>query len=110
MTTQSYQGFPLRNVSKFLGTESLSVVTRRVNISKHRRSDLWDYIVTNKGFPGGSDGKESACNAGDQSSIPGSERYLGEENGNPLQYSCQGNPMDGGYWWATVHGLAKESR
>ena len=41
-----------------------------------------------KGFPGGSDGKESACNAGDQGSIPGSGRSPGEANGYPLQYSC----------------------
>ena len=44
------------------------------------------------GFPGGSDGKESASNAGDRGSIPGSGRYLGEGNGNPLQYSCLENP------------------
>ena len=48
--------------------------------------------------------------AGDMGLIPGLGRSPKEENGNPLQYSCQGNPMDGGYWWATVHGLAKESR
>ena len=53
------------------------------------------------GFPGGSDGKESACNAGDPGSIPG------EENGNPLQYSCLENSMDRGAWWATVHGISK---
>ena len=47
-----------------------------------------------QGFPGGSDGKESACNAGDLGSIPGSGRSPGEENGNPLQYSCLENPMD----------------
>ena len=62
-----------------------------------------ELYVTNKGFPGGSDGEESACNVGDQSSIPGSGRSLGEENGNPLQYSCLENPMDGGAWQATVH-------
>ena len=49
----------------------------------------------------------SACNAGDPGSIPGSGRSPGEENGNPLQYSCLENPMDGGAWWATVHGVAK---
>jgi len=47
-----------------------------------------------KGFPGGSDGKESACNAGDLGSIPGLRRSSGERNGNPLQYSCLGNHMD----------------
>ena len=45
------------------------------------------------GFPGGSDGKESACNAGDLGSIPGSGRSPGEGNGYPLQYSCLENPM-----------------
>ena len=50
------------------------------------------------GFPGGSDGKESACNAGDWGLIPGSGRSLGEGNGTPLQYSCLENPMDGGAW------------
>ena len=50
------------------------------------------------GFPGGSDSKESAFNAGDPSLIPGSERSAGEGNHNLLQYSCLGNPMDGGAW------------
>ena len=59
------------------------------------------------GFPGGSDGKESACNAGDPGSIPRSGRSAGEGNGNPLQDSCLENPMDGGAWQATVHGVAK---
>ena len=52
-------------------------------------------------------GKESACNAGDTGSTPGSGRSLGEGNGNPLQYSCMGNPIDRGAWWDTVHGGAK---
>ena len=50
------------------------------------------------GFPGGSDGKVSTCNAGDLGSIPGLERSPGEGNGTPLQYSCLENPMDGGAW------------
>ena len=58
-------------------------------------------------FPGGSEVKSSACNAGDLGSIPGSGRSPGEGNGNPLQYSCLENPRDGGAWWATVHGIAK---
>ena len=57
--------------------------------------------------PGGSDSKQSACNAGDPGSIPGSGRSPGEGNGNPLQYSCLENPMDIGAWWATVHGVTK---
>ena len=58
-------------------------------------------------FPGGSDGKESACNAGDLSSVPGLGRSPGEGNGNLLQYSCLENSMDRGAWWATVHGVVK---
>ena len=58
-------------------------------------------------FPGGSDGKASVYNAGDPGSIPGSGRSPGEENGNPLQYSCLENPMDRGAWRVTVHGVAK---
>ena len=57
--------------------------------------------------PRSSDDEESACSAGDPSSIPGSGRSPRERNGNPLQYSCLENPMDGGSWWATVHGVAK---
>ena len=59
------------------------------------------------GFPGGSEGKASACNVGDPGWIPGSGRSPGEGNGNQLQYSCLENPMDRGAWWATVHGIAK---
>ena len=58
-------------------------------------------------FPGGSDGNESACNVGDPDSIPGLGRSSGEGNGNLLQYSCLENPMDGGAWQATVHGVPK---
>ena len=58
-------------------------------------------------FPGGSEVKASACNAGDLGSIPGSVRSPGEGNSNPLQYSCLENSMDGEAWWATVHGVAK---
>ena len=58
-------------------------------------------------FPGGSDGKESAYNAGDLGSIPGWGRSPGEGNGNPLQYSCPENPMDRGAWQATVHQVAQ---
>ena len=59
------------------------------------------------GFPGGSNGKESACNAGDLGSIPGLGKYPGKGNGNPLQYSCLDNSMDRGAWQATVSGAAK---
>ena len=63
--------------------------------------------VVTGGFPGGSEGKVSARNVGDPDSIPGSGRSPEEGNGNPLQYSCLENPMDGGAWYATVYGVAK---
>ena len=59
------------------------------------------------GFPRSLVGKESACDAGDLGSIPGSGRSPGEGNGKPLQYSCLENPMDGGAWQAVVHGVAR---
>ena len=63
-----------------------------------------------KGFPGGSNGKAFACNAGNLSLIPGSGRSPGEGNGNPLQYSCLGNPVDRGAWQAIVLGNLKRVR
>ena len=63
--------------------------------SKPPRKSLWVY---NTGFPHSSVGKESACNTGGPSSIPGLGRSPGEGNGNPLQYSCLENPMAGGAW------------
>ena len=77
---------------------------------------LWIYIgitaltninIVTKGFPGGSDSKESVCNAGDLGSIPGSGRSVGERNSNSLQYPCLENSMDRGAWWATVHEVTK---
>ena len=59
------------------------------------------------GFPGGSDGKKSARNAGDLGSIHGSGRSPGEGNGCPLQYSCLENPMDKGVWQSMVHRIKK---
>ena len=65
-----------------------------------RWSNYWN-------FPGGSDGKASAYNAGYLGSIPRLGRSSGEGNGNSLQYSCLENPTDGRAWWATVHGVTK---
>ena len=62
-----------------------------------------------EGFPGGSDGKESACDAGDPGLIPGLGRCPEEGNGYRLQYSCLENFMDRGAWWATVSGAARVS-
>jgi len=56
-----------------------------------------------RGFPGGSDGKESACNVGDLGLIPGLGRSPAVGNGDSLQYSCLENPMDRGAWWAAIH-------
>ena len=60
------------------------------------------------GFIGGSEVKNLPVNAGDTGSIPRSGRFPGEGNSHPLQYSCLGNPMDRGAWWATVNGVTKE--
>ena len=68
---------------------------------------LWTTVSSDVGFPGGSDGKASVCSAGDQGSIPALGISLGEGTDNPLQYSCLENPMDGGSWWAAVHGVAQ---
>ena len=59
------------------------------------------------GFPGGSVGKEFACNEGDLSSVPGLGRSPEEGNGNQLQYSCLENSLDRGAWWAVFQGVAK---
>ena len=60
------------------------------------------------GFPGGTMVENPPANAGDAGSIHGSGRSPGEGNGNPLQYSCLGNPMGRGAWWTTVHEISKE--
>ena len=74
------------------------------SIGSHRVGHDWSDLAAAAavllwGFPGGSDGKESACNAGDSGSIPGSGRFSGEGKGNPLQYSCLKSSMDRGAWW-----------
>ena len=72
---------------------------------------LWLFIsvrsLLHQGFPGGSDSKESACNAGDLCSNPPLGRSPGGGHGGPLQYSCWRTAMDRGAWWATVHGVTK---
>ena len=64
-------------------------------------------LLITKRFPRWHSGKETACNAGDVGSIPGSGRSPGEGNGNSLKYSCLGNPMGRGAWQATIHGVAQ---
>ena len=83
-----------------LQSKGLSRVFSNTTVQKHQ-------FCGTQLFLGGSEVKASACNVGDLGSIPGSGRSPGEGNGNPLQYSCLENPMDGGAWWATVHGVAK---
>ena len=85
-----------------------------VAISYSRGSSLprdrtWVSRIVGERFilPGGSEVKASVYNVGDLGLIPGLGRSPGEGNGNPLQYSCLENPMDGGAWWATVHGVTK---
>ena len=75
--------------------------------SLHYPTDLVVALRDGEGCPVASEVKVSARNAGDLGSIPGSGRFSGEGNGNPLQYSCLENPMDGGAWWATVNGVQR---
>ena len=65
------------------------------------------HLFMHSGFPGGSDGKESACNEGDLGSIHGLGRSPGGDHDHPLQYSSLENPMDRGAWWTTVNGLQR---
>ena len=98
----------------------INVVDKIYYILEARFNNVMKHIVKEKfylsqnllfwgvgGLPGISDGKESACNAGDLDLIPGLGKSPGEGNGYPLQYSCLENSMDRGAWWATVHGITK---
>ena len=79
-------------------------------LQKLIKEDLGDLEDPVEGFPSSSDGKASACNAGDPGPMPGSGRSPGEGNGNPLQHSCLENFMDRGTWQAAVHGVAESWR
>ena len=100
------KGYPLQ----YSGLEnSMAYVVHGV-IKSQTLSDFHFHFSLSQyqmGFPGGSDGKESACNAGNPGLILGSGRCPGEVNGHPLHYSCLENPKDKGAWWAIVHGVAK---
>ena len=85
-------------------TEQRWTTVHRVRVG-YNSADLACTQCVYADFPGGSDGKESACSAGDPALIPGLGRSLRVGNGNALQYSCLENPMDRGAWWATVHGV-----
>ena len=100
-------GFP----GSSAGKESIHLQCRRPQFDSWVRKFPWrrDRLPTPVflGFPGGSDHKDSTCNAGDLGSIPGLGRSPGGGHGNPLQYSCLENPMNRGAWWATVYGVTK---
>ena len=82
-----------------MGREAWSAAVPRVAKSQTRLSDFtFTFHCPHQGFPGGSEGKASACNEGDQGLIPGLGRSPGEGNGNLLQFSCLENSMDGGAW------------
>ena len=84
-----------------------SILYHASNLDWQSVNNFYKLIMDTHSFPGGSEVKKSACNAGDLGLIPGLGRSPAEGNGNPLQYSCLENPMEGGAWWATVHGVTK---
>ena len=90
---------------KILAVETVIVFYQRLTCSAEVTH--FQYIISHWAFPGGSDGEECACNAGDPGSIPGWGRSPEEGNGSPFQYYCLENSMDRGVWQATVHGVAK---
>ena len=109
-----YSPVLLRNILQIKVYQSIHLFWNIVlftNIVKHKLNSTFLLntvnIISITGFPRWLSGKESSCQAGDAGSIPGSERFLAEGNGNPLQYSCLGNPMDRGDLLATVHGVTK---
>ena len=83
---------------------------RAENQALNSQGEVWAMTFLCKFFPGGSVVKNLPANAGDVDSIPGWERFLGKGNGNPLQHSCLGNPMDSGAWQAIAHGVTKNLR
>ena len=100
---------PWDSLGKHTGTGYCALLprifpTQRLNL---HLLHLLHWHVSSLPFPGGSDGKASARNAGYPGSIPGWGRSPEEGNGNPLQYSCLENFMDRRAWWATVHRVAK---
>ena len=90
-----------------VSTRYTIIILYTISLWGKKYSDGCTQTFTEPLNPGGSDGKESACNAGDLGSVPGSERSDGEGNSNPLQDSCLENSMDSRAWQATVHWVAK---
>ena len=97
----------VKHFSNNCAHEQLKLNKKFIKVPKTEQLKWVRLTVCTLCLPGGSEVKASACNAGDLGLIPGSGRSPGEGNGNPLQYSCLENPMDGGAWWAIVHGVAK---
>ena len=89
--------------------KSQPMARRQVSLqtSTRRANQACGHLLSIRGFPGGSDSKDSACNAGNPDSVPGWGRSPGGGHGNPLQCSCLENFMDRGAWWASVPGVAK---
>ena len=114
--TKVYQPWQVKGRGKHYGASTLGICHPTPDFHMVLRRGSWTQLFPQprkacpalpQAFLGGSDGKESVCNAGDLGSTPGSGRSLGEVNGNPLQYSCLGNPTDIGAWQAIVHEVAK---
>ena len=102
-----YETISLSNKSR-LSIFCIFVSHRWEIVSRYSFKSCYFNITYNlRGFPGGSDSKESACNSGDPGSIPGSGRSSGEGNDNPLQYSCLENSTDRGIWPAIIYGVAE---
>ena len=103
-------GETFRHVSVFWSFETTYFEFRRIYLLWNKNGNaanvIWFQLIIKFVIIRGNS-KASAHNAGDPSSIPGLGRSPGEGNGNPLQYSCLENSMDGGAWWATVHGVTK---
>ena len=108
-------GEELETKGKRTGREVVSQVVTYTGVSKPRHCRHFGEFVCGVilctvgclGFPGGLDGKESACNVGDLGLVPRLGKSSGERNGYLLQYSCLGNLMDKGTWQATAHGVTK---
>ena len=102
---------PFKNEFCFGNPKNICISSHKWNIVlfKIRNIGIWKVSESPLyvSFPHGSDGKESACSVGDLGSIPGLGSSSGEGNGNPFQYSCLEDPMDGGVCLATVHGVTK---
>ena len=85
----------------------MQVKNDHAGVYEHICEVILHYITLHSVFPGGLDGEEFACSAGDLGSIPGSRRSPREGNGYPLRYSCLENSMDRGAWWVTAHKVTK---